>query len=173
MINKNIKNFIFIPFLFIFLFLQITFIPQLFPENYAPNIVLILLIASAAIGAKSVNIFFISFFVGFILDIFSGNYFGFITISTLSAVFISSFLSYYFLKELFLRNLIMVSILAVLSYNIAYILLINISDFDQAFSSAKQFLLIIVSQIIYMLILIYPLIYILSSKNEKRLFHKK
>lgn len=173
MINENVENLIFIPFLFVFLFLQITFVPQLFPDNYAPNIVLALLIAAAVIGAKSSSIFFISFFVGFILDIFSGNSFGFITLSVLSAIFVSSYLSYYFLKELFSRNLIMISVSAVLAYNAAYIFLINISDFYQIFSNARQFLLIIFFQIIYTLILIYPLTYILLSKNEKRLFYKK
>lgn len=173
MTSENVENLIFIPFLFIFLFLQITFIPQLFPENYTPNIILILLIASAVIDAKSANIFFISFFAGFILDIFSGNSFGFITLSVLLAIFVSSYLSYYFLKELFSRNLIMISVSAVLAYNAAYIFLINISDFYQIFSNAKQFLLIIALQAIYALILVYPLTYILLSKNEKRLFYKK
>ncbi len=173
MINKNIENLIFIPFLFVFLFLQITFVPQLFPDNYAPNIILILLIASSVIDAKSVNVFFISFLVGFILDIFSGNSFGFVTLSILSAIFASSYLSYYFLKELFSRNLIMISVSAVLAYNAAYIFLINIGDFHQIFSNIRQFLFITFFQMIYALILIYPLIYILSSKNEKRLFYKK
>lgn len=173
MINENIRNFIFIPFLFVFLFLQITFVPQLFPDNYAPNIVLVLLTAAAVIDAKSVNIFFISFFAGLVLDIFSGNSFGFIALSVLLAIFASSSLSYYFLKELFSRGLIIISASAVLIYNAAYIFLINISDFYQIFFYAKQFLLIIVFQIIYALILIYPLTYILSGKNEKRLFYKK
>jgi len=173
MINENVENLIFIPFLFVFLFLQITFVPQLFPDNYAPNIVLALLIAAAVIGAKSASIFFISFFAGFILDIFSGNSFGFITLSILSAIFVSSYLSYYFLKELFSRNLIMISVSAVSAYNAAYIFLINISDFYQIFSDTRQFLLIIVFQIIYALILAYPLTYIILRKNEKRLFYKK
>lgn len=173
MTSENVENFIFIPFLFVFLFLQITFVPQLFPANYAPNIVLALLIASAVIGAKSVNIFFISFFAGFILDIFAGNSFGFITLSILPAIFVSSYLSYYFLKELFSRNLIMISVSAVLAYNAAYIFLISINDSYQIFSDARQFLPIIAFQIIYALILAYPLTYILLSKNEKRLFYKK
>ncbi len=173
MINENVENLIFIPLLFIFLFLQITFIPQLFPENCAPNIILILLIAAAVIDAKSANIFFVSFFVGFIMDIFSGDSFGFITLGVLSAIFVSSYLSYYFLKELFSRNLIMISVSAVLAYNAAYIFLISIGDFYQTFSNIRQFLFIIFFQIIYALILIYPLTYILLSKNEKRLFHKK
>ncbi len=173
MINKNIKNIAFALLLFIFLFLQITFIPQFFPDNYRPNIVLALLIAFSAVNCKSSDIFFISLLTGFILDIFSGNSFGFIALSALLAVFISSSLGYYFLKELFSRNLIMISASAVLAYNAAYIFLISIGDFYRIFSGAKQFLLIIAFQIICAIILIYPLTRILSIKNGKRLLYKK
>lgn len=173
MIDKNIRNFIFIPFLCVFLFVQITFIPQLFPSNFAPNIILILLIASSIADAKSANVFFFSFFAGFILDIFSGNTFGFVALCVLLAVFASSFLSYYFLKEIFSRNAVIISVFAVLVYNATYIFLINSDNFHQIFSNASQLLLIITFQIIYAIFLIYPLIYILLNKNEKRLFYKK
>ncbi|MCK4592259.1 rod shape-determining protein MreD [Candidatus Parcubacteria bacterium] len=167
MINGKIRNRIFILLLFVFLFLQVTFIPQLFFDNYIPNIVLALLLAASALNNKSTNIFYAAFFTGFILDIFSGNYFGPVIISILSAIFVSSYLNYYFLKELFSYNLFLISAFAVLAYNVTCIFLINISDFQQIFSNLKQFLLIIIFQIVYTVILIYPLTYILSRKTCK------
>lgn len=167
MINEKIRNYTFILLLFVFLFLQVTFVPQLFFDNYIPNIVLVLLLAASALDNRSINIFYAAFFAGFILDLFSGNYFGPVIISVLFAIFISSYLNYYFLKELFSYNLFLISSFAVLAYNVICIFLINISDLQQIFSNLKQFLLIIVFQIIYTVILIYPLTYILSRRTCK------
>lgn len=167
MIDRKIRNWTFILFLLVFLFLQITFIPQLFFDDYIPNIVLALLLAVSALENKSINIFYAAFFTGFVLDIFSGNYFGPVIISVLFAIFISSYLNYYFLKELFSYNLFLISSFAILVYNIIYIFLINISDFQQIFSNLKYFLFIIVFQIVYTVILIYPLTYILSRRTCK------
>ncbi|MCK5084064.1 MAG: rod shape-determining protein MreD [Candidatus Pacebacteria bacterium] len=165
MINGKIKNWTFISLFLVFLFLQVTFIPQLFFDNYIPNIVLALLLAVSALDNRSINIFYAAFVTGFVLDIFSGNYFGLIIISILFTIFISSYLNYYFLKELFSYNLFLVASLAILIYNTTYIFLISIGDFGQIFFNLKQFLLIIVFQIIYTVILIYPLAHILSRKT--------
>ncbi len=167
MINRKIKNYTFILFLFTFLFLQITFIPQFFAGNHIPNIILALLLAFSALDSKSANIFYPAFLAGFILDIFSGNCFGSVIVSILVAIFISSYLNHYFLKELFSYNLFFISSFSILVYNVVYIFLINTSDFQQIFLNAKQFLLIIVFQIIYTMIMIYPLTYILLRKDEK------
>jgi len=167
MINGKIKNYIFIPLLLVFLILQITFIPQYFPDNFIPNIVLILLLAGSVINNKSSNIFYFSFFCGFIFDVFSGGYFGTALVSILISVFISFYLSHIFLKELFSYNLILISTFSILVYNIISIFLVSINDFQQVFYNAKQFSFIIIFQIVCMLILIYPLSYIIFSKNEK------
>jgi len=163
MITGKIRNYAFI--LFLFVFLQVTFIPQFFPDNYIPNIVLILLLAISALDSKSINIFYAAFAAGFVLDLFSGNYFGPLVVSILFAIFISSYLNYYFLKELFSYKFFLIFSFTVLVYNLSYILLTNISELSLILSSLKQFLVIVVFQMIYTVILIYPLIHILTRKN--------
>ena len=165
MIDGKIRNYTFI--LFLFVFLQVTFIPQFFFDNYIPNIVLILLLAISAFDNKSANIFYAAFAAGFVLDLFSGNYFGPLVVSILFAIFISSYLNYYFLKELFSYKFFLISSFAVFIYNLSYIFLINISELSLIFSSLKQFLIIIVFQMIYTVILIYPLACILTRKTSK------
>ena len=163
MIAGKIRNYTFI--LFLFVFLQVTFIPQFFFNNYIPNIVLVLLLAISAFDSKSTNLFYAAFAAGFVLDLFSGNYFGPLVVSILFAIFVSSYLNYYFLKELFSYKFFLIVSFSVFVYNLSYIFLINISELSLIFSSLKQFLIIIVFQIIYTVILIYPLTCILTRKN--------
>ncbi|MDF1498473.1 MAG: rod shape-determining protein MreD [Patescibacteria group bacterium] len=167
MINGKIKNYIFIPLLIVFLILQITFIPQYFPDNFIPNIVLMLLLAGSVINNKSSNIFYFAFFCGFIFDVFSGGYFGTALVIILISVFVSYYLSHILLKELFSYNLLLISTFSILVYNIISIFLVSINDFQQVFYNAEQFFFIIIFQIVCMLVLIYPLTYIIFSKNEK------
>jgi len=162
MVNRNINNYIFLPFLLLTLFLQTTFIPQLFSNLIVPNLLLILLIAASFLY-KSSEIFYISFFCAFILDMFSDIYFGPIIIGILAAVFISSYLSYYFLKELFSLNLFLISFLGVAVYNILYFILINLGNFQQILNSRgladlNRLAIVIVFEIIYATILIYPFV---------------
>lgn len=163
MIAGKIRNYTFI--LFLFVFLQVTFIPQFFFDNYIPNIVLVLLLAISAFDSKSTNLFYAAFVAGFVLDLFSGNYFGPLVVSILFAIFVSSYLNYYFLKELFSYKFFLIVSFSVFVYNLSYIFLINISELSLIFSNLKQFLIIIVFQIIYTVILIYPLTCILTRKN--------
>ncbi|MEA2098178.1 MAG: hypothetical protein U9P70_03850 [Patescibacteria group bacterium] len=166
MIDRKIKNYTFI--LFLFVFLQVTFIPQFFSSNYIPNVVLVLLLVISAFNGKSTNIFYIAFATGFVLDLFSGNCFGPLIISVLFAIFISSYLNYYFLKKIFSYKFFLISSFAVFVYNVSYIFLINISELSLIFSNLKQFLIIIVFQIIYTVILIYPLAYIFFVKFSNK-----
>jgi len=160
MINRSVNNYIFLPFLFLIMFLQITFIPQLFFNSIVPSLLLILLIA-ASFSYKSAEIFYISFFCAFLLDIFSDIYFGPIIISVLTAVFISSYLAYYFLKEFFSLNLFLISFLGITVYNILYFVLINLGDFQCVYSLTElnRLAVTIVFEIVYTAILIYPFAY--------------
>ena len=180
MINKKVNNCIFLPFLFLVMFLQITFIPQLFSDLIVPNLLLILLIA-VSFSYKSSEILYVSFFCAFLLDIFSDVYFGPIIISILVAVFISSYLSHYFLKKLFSPKLFLISFLGVAAYNILYFILINLSDFQQIYNLTElnRLAIVIVFEIIYAAILVYPFaygvgisIFDFKNKNENQILHK-
>ncbi len=183
MINRKVNNYIFFPFLSLIMFLQITFVPQLFSNLVVPNLLLILLItASFSYSSKSSEIFYISFFCAFLLDIFSDVHFGPIIISVLVAVFISSYLAYYFLKELFSLNLFLISFLGIVIYNILYFILINLNDFQQIYdlTELNRLVTVIVFEIIYAAILIYPFaygvgisIFDFKNKNENQILHKQ
>ena len=182
MTNRNLNNYIFLPFLFLVMFLQITFIPQLFSELIVPSLLLMLLIA-ASFSCRSSEIFYISFFCAFFLDIFSDVYFGPIIISVLVAVFISSYLAQHFLKELFSLNLFLISFSGIIVYNILYFILINLNNFQLIFdlTELSRLTVMIVFEIVYMAILIYPFSYGvgisifnlgLKDKNESQVLYK-
>ena len=172
MLQQNINNYIFLPLLIFFLFLQLTFVPQLFFDTAHPNLVLILLIAASFLSRSS-SICYTVFFCGFVLDIFSGIYFGPMLISFLLAIFVSSYFSCYFLKELFSMRLFLISTCAVLFYNISYFILINKGDFNKIINNYESLFSISALDIIYTAFLIVPLLLILSYKinivktNEK------
>ena len=160
MINRSVNNHVFLPSLLLVMFLQITFLPQLFSESVVPSLFLILLIA-ASFSYKSSEIFYISFFCAFFLDIFSDVYFGPIIISVLTAIFISSYLAHYFLKKLFSLNLFLISFLGITVYNILYFILINLNSIQSIYNLTElsRLAVIIVFEIIYTAILIYPFAY--------------
>ena len=175
MINRSVNNYIFLLLLFLVMFLQITFIPQLLFNSIVPNLLLILLIATS-FSYKSSEIFYISFFCAFLLDIFSDIYFGPIIISVLAAVFISSYLAHRFLKELFSLNSFLISFLGISVYNILYFILINLGDFQRIYdlTELNRLVIVITFEIIYAAILAYPFaygigipIFDLKNKNEK------
>ena len=180
MINRKVNNYIFFPFLFLVMFLQITFVPQLFSDLIVPNLLLILLIA-VSFSYKSSEIFYISFFCAFLLDIFSDVYFGPIIVSILVAVFVSSYLAHYFLKKLFSPNLFLISFLGIVVYNILYFILINLGNSQRIYdlTELNRLAIVIVFEIIYMTILIYPFaygvgisIFDFKNKNENQVLYK-
>ncbi|MEA1937410.1 MAG: hypothetical protein U9N04_04880 [Patescibacteria group bacterium] len=180
MINRKVNNYIFLPVLFLIMFLQITFIPQAFSDLIVPNLILILLIA-VSVSSESTDIFYVSFFCAFLLDIFSDLYFGPIIISVLIAVFISSYLAHYFLKKLFSLNLVLISFLGITAYNILYFVLINLDNFQQVYdlTELNRLAVIIIFEIIYTAIFIYPFaygvgisIFDFKNKNENQVLYK-
>ncbi|MBW6440870.1 rod shape-determining protein MreD [Patescibacteria group bacterium] len=166
MVNKKNRYYIFALVLFIFLFLQITFLPQTFSNLYSPNIVLILLIAFA-VADKSEYVLFFSFICGIIFDIVSIKHFGSTTISMIFTMFIILYLCSVFLKKTLSYNLFLVSIIGVVAYNIIYVFLININNLSTIISNASNIILIILFQTIISLVLIFPITNFFSCKNEK------
>lgn len=166
MINKKNRYYIFSIILFISLFLQITFFPQIFATGYIPNIVLIILIAFS-FACRSENVLYFAFVIGMILDVVSISYFGSTTISMVFTIFLTLYLSSMVLKHTLPYYFIIISFVGTLVYNILYVILININNFSVLISNAEDILLIILFQIIITLILIYPIINLFSCKNEK------
>lgn len=164
MITKNINNRIFIPLLILSLFLQFTFIPQLFSGLITPNLALMLLIAASFLY-KSADIFYAAFFSGIILDIFAGTNFGSITISILLSIFFSTYLGNSFLKELFSLRSLLILFAAIIFYNIIYFLLINIGNYHLVFANLNYLSLVIVSNLVYSIFFIYPILYSISSRR--------
>lgn len=164
MIDKRINNHLFIPLLILFLLLQLTFIPQLFSGIIAPNVVLILLLAASFLY-KSPDIFYVVFLCGFTLDLFSGLYFGPTIISFLFSVFVSACLGHYFLKEIQSFNLLLIVSGSVIVYNVIYFVLINIGDPSCIFIGLNYMFFVILFNIVYTMLIIYPLIYLISYKK--------
>ncbi len=165
MINRNIKINIFIPLLIFAFFAQITFMPQFF-QNYTPNLILIILLAGSIVD-RSALIFYISFIVGFVFEIFSDAYFGSIIISMMSMVFIVSVLGALFLKKIFSYHLYLFSVIGVLTYNIIYIIWANLYEIQKIIPVLNQLFYIIIVQLIFTIIVIYPLTYFILRKNEE------
>lgn len=163
MTGKGINNHIFAFLLFLFFFLQLTFVPQFFSNAIMPNLVLMLLL-SASLLFRSSDIFYISFASGFLLDVFSGEKFGVMTAGVTFSVFVSSYLGFYFLKELFSLNLFLIVFAGVITYNIVYFALIN-PNVAMIENNFYQLFTIVLFELIYAFFLSYPLTYALSYKK--------
>lgn len=164
MINERINNQSFIPLLILFLLLQLTFIPQLFYGIIAPDIVLILLLAASFL-CKSPDIFYVVFLCGFALDLFSGLYFSPTIISLLFSVFVSAYLGHYFLKETQFLNLLLIVSGSVIVYNVIYFVLINIGSPDRIFIGLNYMFFVILFNIAYAMLIIYPLMRLISYRK--------
>lgn len=164
MINERINNHLFIPLLILFLLLQLTFIPQLFSGIIAPDIVLALLLAASFLY-KSPDIFYVVFLCGFAMDLFSGLYFGPTITGLLFSVFFSACLGYYFLKEAQSLGLLLIISGSVIIYNVVYFVMINIGDPSRIFIGLNYVFFVILFNIVYTMLIIYPLIRLISYKK--------
>jgi len=164
MIDKKINNYLFILLLVLFLLLQFTFIPQFFSGIITPDIVLMLFLAASFLY-KSPDIFYIVFLCGFVLDLFSGLYFGSIIISLLFSVFISAYLGHYFLKEIQSFNLLLIASGSVIVYNVIYFVLINVGNLDRIFIGLNYMFFVTLFNVAYTVLIIYPLTYLISYKK--------
>ncbi|MCK5491197.1 MAG: rod shape-determining protein MreD [Candidatus Pacebacteria bacterium] len=165
MINKKIKVKTFILLLIIAFFLQITFVSQYF-HVFTPNFILIILLAGSIVDRSS-KIINISFIIGFILELFSDMYFGIIMVSIILMVFVVSVLSTLFIKRIFSYNLFFISTIGILTYNTIHIILININEINNILYIFNQLISIIIFQIIFTLIFIFPLTHFIIQKNEE------
>ncbi len=164
MTDRNVNNYVFAVLLFLFLLSQLSLFPQLFYGKVVPDLVQILLI-TASLFYKSSDVFYISFFSGLALDVFSSAPFGTITISLLLSVFVSSYLSHCFLKKLFSLNLFLIPLASIAVYNVIYFVLMNVGGFQQISSGdVDRLLTVIAFEGVYIVLLIYPLAYVLLRR---------
>ena len=165
MIDKKLRIKMFVFLLIVAVFMQVTFVSQFF-QSFIPNFVILMLLAGSIVDRSSL-IFYISFIVGFILEIFSDIYFVSTVVSIILMVFVVSVLSTLLLKKIHSFNLFAISIVGVLTYNIVYIILININKIQNILYFFNQLFYIVVLQVIFTLIFIYPLTYFILQKNEE------
>lgn len=168
MTYKNINNYIFIPFLIALIFFQLTFIPQLFPNPSTPNLALILLI-SASLLYKTAGIIYIAFFSGIMLDIYAGTSFGFLTISIIVSILLSSYLGNSFLNQLFSFRSILISLTGILAYSLIYFFLTSGGSYALIYSNLNYALSAAIANMLCAIFLTYPFLYLISSRkqNEK------
>jgi len=143
---------IFFVVLFGLIILQMTFIPQSFFYQVIPNIVLSFLIASVLLG-KIRSVFIMAFLAGLILDITSGLPFGVITASLILAVFTVNALSSKFLKSPEFFILAPIGFLGVAVYNLALLILANISNSSAVLEEIGQVFFMIILKVIVELVL--------------------
>ncbi|MFA6097122.1 MAG: rod shape-determining protein MreD [Candidatus Paceibacterota bacterium] len=167
MIRKNINNYVFVIGVIAFLFLQMTFIPQMFRQNMVPNLVLIALIAGSLLASDG-SVLYAAFFAGYIFDIYSGKYFGAVMMSFVIAVFSVSYMNHYFLKEAFSLSVLFSAILSVILYHVSYYSVTYVLNSYTPAVEAGSLAMIAASDILLLAVMLYLLIYIFSyNRNEK------
>jgi len=168
MIDKNINSYAFISFLFLFLLAQVVFVPQLFHDKIFPDLVLILLI-SASFLYNSSDIFYVTFFSGLVIDMFSSSNFGSAIISLLFSIFLSSYLSHHFLKKLLSVNLFLISFITIVCYNVLYFTLINVNNFSLVLENLIQLIFTTAAETIYTVLLIFPVTCAISKNANTQI----
>lgn len=167
MIRKNINNYIFVTGVIVFLFLQMTFIPQMFRLNMVPNFVLIALIAGSLLASDG-SVLYAAFFAGYIFDIYSGKYFGAVMMSFVIAVFSASYMNHYFLKEAFSVSVLFSAVLSVILYHASYYTIVYVLNSYRPAAETGSLAMYAASDILLLAVMFYPLIYIFSyNRNEK------
>ncbi len=149
--------------LFGIIIVQPTIVPQLAIYGVVPNLAVAFLIALTITGEIK-NIFKTAFLIGLILDIFSGLPFGIITVGLILAVFTISALSSKFLKSYEFFILAPIVFLGLLIYNLALLILSNLSDLSFVLENARQAFSIFASKTAIELILV-----LISCKFIKKL----
>ena len=149
---KHINKMLFI-ILFGIIIFQTTAIPQLAICKIVPNLAVAFLIA-LVITNKVKNVFGVALLTGLILDIFSGMPFGIITASLILAIFTINILVFKFLKNREFFVLAPIIFLGLLTYNLALIILLNLSALPLAAESIKQLFPIFASKTLIELALV-------------------
>lgn len=167
MIRKNINNYVFGLGIIISLFLQTTFVPHIFRQSMVPNLILIALIAGS-LFVRDDGVLYVAIFAGYILDIYSGKYFGAGMISLIVAVFSASYMNHYFLKEAFSLNALLSAVLSVILYYISYYSITYVLNSYRPAIETGLLVMAAALDILLLAVTLYPLIYIFSyNRNEK------
>jgi len=167
MIRNNINNYVFIFAVIASFFLQTTFIPQVFPQNMMPDLVLVVLISGSFLASDD-SALYAAFAIGYLVDIYSGKYFGAVMISYVVAAFFALYASYYLLKEVFSIGALLSAVLSVVLYNAAYYLITYSMNSYKPVFEIGNLITATTSDTLLLLILFYPLIFIFSyNRNEK------
>jgi len=149
--------------------LQLTIIPRLFGlTGVLPNLVLVLVILwSVFFGFK--KSFWLAIFVGFLLDLFSGSFFGTYIILFLLIAFIADLATEY----IFRNNLLLSSLTLSIIFTIIINFLLNYLSFKVLFSGYKLFYIFGLTIFFNLLLTIslFPLINMF--KNKIALYQKK
>jgi len=143
--------------------LQLTLIPRWAILGSMPNLLLVLIILwSTLFGFK--RSFWLAILFGFLLDTFSGKYFGLFTLSLLIIAFLVDLLNEY----IFGRNYLVTSLVSVTIFNIILTALFNWLGTKSFIPNYKLIIIFIVSLIFHLLliILLLPLTERLKEKIE-------
>lgn len=167
MSGKSLNYYLFLPGIVLSLILQFTFIPQILPESLVFNAALLVIIAASFLSTDS-NLLYAAFFTGYVIDIFSGKYFGAVIMSFLITAVIALYISRYLIKELHLPVMVLYSVLLVMAYNISYFAISYLMNSYVPAIDISDVVSAIMADALFLVITIYPMIFLFSlNKNEK------
>lgn len=165
MVRKNLNSYIFILGVVISFFFQITFIPEIFPQSLIPNLVLAVLVSGAYLSDDN-NILYAAFVTGYLVDIYSGKFFGAQMISFLIAVFASMYAAEHYVKELYSMSMVLFLIFSVVLYNLSYYAITYILNNSQPALEIENVFIAAISDTLFLLVTVYILIYIFSHNKK-------
>jgi rod shape-determining protein MreD len=162
--KDKINYYIFLPLMFLLFFLQTTFVSQIFGDFFAPNLILIVMIAAVFLS-YSANFLYAAVAFGFLFDLFAGLDFGLYMLSFVLAAMTAHSLKLRFLKDETLLRIVAASAAAAISYDAIYLALAfaifnNNLIYSQGFIWQKMF-----ADTIYAAILVYPAMGLISKRQ--------
>lgn len=167
MIRKSINSYVFGLGIIMSLFLQMTFIPQMFQWGIVPNFLLIALIAGSFLASDG-SVLYAAILSGYAIDIYSGRYFGASLIGFMVAVFFALYMNHYFLKEAFSLGVLLSAIFSVILYFISYYSIAYVLNSNSSAIETGSLVMAAASDILLLAAIFYPLVYIFSyNRNEK------
>jgi len=167
MIRKNINSYVFASGIVVSLFLQMTFIPHMFQQSIVPNLLLIALIAGSFLASDG-SVLYAAILSGYVIDIYSGKYFGASLIGFMIAVFFATYMNHYFLKEALSLSVLLTAIFSVILYYISYYFIAYLLNSYGPAIETGSLVMAAASDILLLVVVFYPLIHIFSyNRNEK------
>lgn len=162
--NRKINYYALCFFLSVAFFLETSFLPQLFPALFVPNLLVVVIIATGIILCTE-DFLYIAFAVGLLMDLYSISYFGIFSLSMVLLSCVVCILRARFLKEENWPRFIFISVAAMVSYYLIFFPILYIFSnfnpdfFDPSFISKK-----IIFDSIVLILLIGPTRFMISKK---------